>query len=119
MKTGKATSVYLPERLIPCITKRGIGLAGGITAALGRYYDLLAPTISRVEREFSKEIPVLAKLAPVQEWREKGVRSAVSVFVQDAEDIFPLDKVALLDRLANLSVLESYALAEAIERAAK
>jgi hypothetical protein len=119
MKTGKATSVYLPDRLAPIVTKRGAGLAAGITSALGRYADLLGPTIARMEKEFSGEIRILGKIAPLEEWRARGVRSAVLTLVQDApEEYFPMGKEELIERLEVLTVLESYALAEAIEKGA-
>ncbi len=120
-KNGISTSSYLSFDLRRLVKKPGAGYAAGITACLSRYFELLAPTIARLEKEFSEEIPALTNLAPVSSWRERGVRSVVLDFVRDtpADDLGPLDKEGLTARLEELTVLESYALAEIIERRAK
>jgi len=121
MRNARYTSVYVPERALTFVKKgKGLGMTSGVAGALERYVDLISPTKARIEREFSSEIPVLAKIAPLKEWRAQGIQSAVFVLVREssAEDIAPLDRRELLARIEVLTILESYALAEAIEERA-
>lgn|GEM_PF-6023766 len=118
MRSGKQTSIYLSDTMAPLVAKKGSGLASGITATVERYFALLEPLIARMEKEFAAEIPILAATAPLEKWREDGLRGAVEHFIEDAcpEE---LDREGLLGHISELTVLESYALGEAIERAAR
>jgi hypothetical protein len=118
MLNGKQTSIYLDKKLLPLMYKGKATAASGVVSTIKRYVALLNPTIARMEKEFAKEIPILAKTAPLEKWQKEGLRGAVLEFVEDST-LEGFDRSDLIERLSSLSVLESYALGEAIERAAE